>query len=144
MVDNPPKNMPRITPALAYDDPKAALEWLQEAFGFKVRFAVPGPDGGIVHSEVEVADGLIMVGPSGGMDSWSSPKSLDGKTTQSCYVFVDDVDAHYAHAKESGAGIVEELTDQFYGARTYRARDPEGHLWVFAQQVKDVSFDDFQ
>lgn len=144
MVKNPPENMPRITPALAYDDPKAALDWLEKAFGFKTRLAVPGPDGGIVHSEVEVADGLIMVGPAAAFENWKSPQSIGGSTTQSCYVFVGDVDAHYAHAKESGAEIIEELQDQFYGARTYRARDLEGHFWVFAQQVKDVSPDEFQ
>jgi hypothetical protein len=30
-------------------------------------------------------------------------------------------------------------TDQFYGDRTYRARDPEGHVWTFAQTVRHVS-----
>jgi hypothetical protein len=30
-------------------------------------------------------------------------------------------------------------TDQFYGDRTYRARDPEGHVWTFGQTVRHVS-----
>jgi hypothetical protein len=29
--------------------------------------------------------------------------------------------------------------DQFYGDRTYRARDPEGHIWTFGQTVKAMA-----
>jgi uncharacterized glyoxalase superfamily protein PhnB len=34
-----------------------------------------------------------------------------------------------------------EPEDQFYGARIYRAVDPEGHRWIFATQVRDVPAD---
>jgi uncharacterized glyoxalase superfamily protein PhnB len=34
---------------------------------------------------------------------------------------------------------VQEPTDQFYGDRTYRARDPEDHVWTFGQTVHHVS-----
>ncbi|MGH9018483.1 MAG: VOC family protein, partial [Acidimicrobiales bacterium] len=53
------------------------------------------------------------------------------------YVYVDDVDAHYATAKAAGAHIVRPLADQFYGDRTYAAEDPEGHQWSFARHVRD-------
>lgn len=53
-----------------------------------------------------------------------------------------DVDAHCARARAAGARIVAEPTDQFYGDRTYRAADPEGHHWVFAQHVRDVPADE--
>jgi len=32
--------------------------------------------------------------------------------------------------------ILQEPTDQLYGDRTYRARDPEGHVWTFGQTVR--------
>ncbi len=51
---------------------------------------------------------------------------------------MDDVDGHYERAKAAGAKIVEELADQFYGDRRYRAEDPEGHQWAFGQHVRDV------
>ena len=35
--------------------------------------------------------------------------------------------------------IVRELADQFYGDRTYSAKDPEGHIWTFGQAVRRVS-----
>src|ERR1700722_14669075 len=90
----PPAGWPRITPTLLYEDSKAAIAWLEKAFGFLARIQVPGPGGQIVHSELTLGDGVIMVGHV----SWSpsvqgrmvSPKSI-GKTTQSLFVFVDDL-----------------------------------------------------
>jgi uncharacterized glyoxalase superfamily protein PhnB/DNA-binding XRE family transcriptional regulator len=134
----PPEGWPRITPTLVYEDSKAAVPWLERAFGFVAREKVAGQDGQIIHSELTLGDGLIMVGhvslspsPQGRM---ASPKSL-GKTTQSLFVFVDDLDAHYAHAKAAGAQIVQEIETN-YGYRRYRALDIEGHEWCFAVKVE--------
>ena len=50
-----------------------------------------------------------------------------------------DIDGHCERARAAGAVIVAEPEEQFYGDRTYRARDPEGHNWTFAQPVRAVS-----
>jgi uncharacterized glyoxalase superfamily protein PhnB len=50
-----------------------------------------------------------------------------------------DVDAHCARARAAEATIVAEPEDQFYGDRTYRAVDLEGHVWTFSSHVRDVS-----
>ena len=50
-----------------------------------------------------------------------------------------DIDAHCARAHEYGAQIIEPPTTQFYGDRTYRCRDPEGHIWNVSQTVEVVS-----
>jgi uncharacterized glyoxalase superfamily protein PhnB len=55
------------------------------------------------------------------------------------FVYVDDVDKHFAQAKEAGAKILQEPKDQFCGDRTYGTEDPEGHQWYFAQHVRDVT-----
>lgn len=62
-----------------------------------------------------------------------------GYGTQHLTIFVEDVDAHYARAKEAGAEIVEELHDTVYGERQYGAKDIDGHLWLFSQHAEDVS-----
>ena len=49
------------------------------------------------------------------------------------------LDEHYERARAAGATIAAEPADQFYGDRTYRAVDPEGHCWTFAAHVRDVS-----
>ena len=100
---------------------------------------MPGPDGAIMHAELECADAVVMVGrPS---SEYRNPKRL-GQVTQSLYVFVDDVDKHFQHAREAGAKILEEPEDQFYGDRRYATEDPEGHHWYFAQHVRDVAPED--
>jgi len=137
MPKNPPENMPRITPYLHYENTAAALDWLAKAFGLKERLRLPGPDGGIAHAEMELEDGVVMLGTPG--PDYQSPNKRSGEVTQTLYVYVDDVDAHYDRAKAAGAKIVEEPVDQFYGDRRYGADDPEGHRWFFATHVRDVS-----
>ena len=136
MATNPPPDMPRITPYLYYEDVAAALAWLARAFGFRERLRLPGPDGGIAHAEMQLADGVVMMGRPG--PEYRNPKRL-GQPTQNLYVYVDDVEAHFRRAREAGARILEPPADQFYGDRRYAAEDPEGHQWFFAQHVRDVS-----
>jgi uncharacterized glyoxalase superfamily protein PhnB len=102
---------------------------------------MPGPDGQILHAEMESADGVVLLGcPS---PDYRNPAAL-GNATQSLYVFVDDVDAHFREAKAAGARILDEPADQFYGDRRYGAQDPEGHVWYFAQHVRDVAPEDMR
>lgn len=131
-----------IIPALSYDDPNAAIAFLEAAFGFETHLLVTDGDGRVQHGEVSIDGALVMLGPAGWADWAKSPRSAGGANTQSVHVEVADVDAHCARARAAGARIVAEPTDQFYGDRTYRAADPEGHHWVFAQHVRDVPADE--
>ena len=138
-VKNPPDGMPRITAGVYYEDSSSGLEWLEKAFGFKTRLKIPGPNGQIMHSELEYEDGLIFVGQACPDEKKTSPQTLDGGMTSSLYIYVDDVDAHCEHARAAGATIVKEPEDMFYGDRNYTAQDPEGHHWVFGQHIRDVT-----
>lgn len=127
-----------FTSSVSYKDPKAALAWLQKAFGFEITMLIESPGGDVrtMHSELSVGGrGRIMVGAE--WAAWTkSPASVGGANTQSVHVDIDtDVDAHCERARSAGAAIEAEPETQFYGARTYRARDPEGHVWTFAQRV---------
>jgi uncharacterized glyoxalase superfamily protein PhnB len=46
-------------------------------------------------------------------------------------VLVEDVDGHFARARDAGATILSEVEDTPVG-RHYRAEDPEGHRWMFS------------
>jgi uncharacterized glyoxalase superfamily protein PhnB len=140
-----PKGWPRLSQSIFYQDPAAALDWLCDAFGFELRLKVEGDGGEIVHSELTYGEGLVMVGGSGGKEDWQaimrSPKDLGGSNTQSICLFVDDVDAHCAHARQRGARVVREPSTSDYGDdywtdRSYGALDPEGHLWWFMQRLR--------
>jgi uncharacterized glyoxalase superfamily protein PhnB len=141
MPANPPENTPRITPYLYYEDVASAMDWLAGAFGMAERLRMPGPGGDIMHAEMELADGLIMLGCPA--QDYKNPKHL-GHLTQSLYVYVDDVDKHFEQAKRAGAVILAEPEDQFYGDRRYGAEDLEGHHWYFAQHVRDVAPEDMK
>jgi uncharacterized glyoxalase superfamily protein PhnB len=141
MPQNPPEGYPRVMPYLLYEDSDAALEFLVSAFGFKEKVRMTDDDGRVNHAEVEVGDGVIMLGTPG--EDFKNPNSLGGRT-QSIYVYVDDVDAHFEQAKNAGAKIVREPEDQFYGDRNYGVQDPEGHEWYFGTHVRDVSAEEMQ
>jgi uncharacterized glyoxalase superfamily protein PhnB len=118
--------MPSVIPTLRYKDAPRALEWLPQAFGFKVSAAHKDESGEVVHAELTYGpDGMVMLGP----DRDDAYGGHAGKGWM--YVVVEDADAHYAQAKAAGAEIVRELEDQDYGSRDYSARDFEGNLWSF-------------
>lgn len=130
-----------VSSAVTYVDPNAAFRWLEEAFGFEPVMVILDENERIAHSEMAFGNGLIMVG-----GEWSenhrSPKNLSGVNTQSVHIQLapgEDIDAHCAHARQAGAEILQMPDDQFYGDRTYRARDPEGHIWTFGVTVKKLS-----
>jgi uncharacterized glyoxalase superfamily protein PhnB len=117
---------------LNYDDAPAALDWLEQAFGFERTAVHDGPNGTIAHAELRFGDGLVMLGSAGRNDlGLKTPREL-GAVNQGVYVIVDDgIDAHFERARSAGAEIVRALHDTDYGSRDYVARDPEGNLWSF-------------
>jgi uncharacterized glyoxalase superfamily protein PhnB len=138
-MSDDPFRRPTFGAAVFYKDPLAALDWLAHAFGFERSMLITNRDGSFGHAEMTFGDGYIMVG-----SEWAaytaSPESTGGKNTQILHVQLDaGIDAHYARARAAGAAIVREPNDEFYGDRVYSARDPEGHVWTFAQHLRVVS-----
>lgn len=144
-----PSNFPRLSSAVVYQDAVKAIDWLCNAFGFEVRLKVEADDGSIVHSELTFGEGVIMVAQEKTekpnhpwQTAMRSPKSLEGSSTQSIMMYVDDADAHCAHARAQGARIVEEPATHDYGGdywadRSYGAMDLEGHIWWITQRLRD-------
>jgi uncharacterized glyoxalase superfamily protein PhnB len=145
-----PSGWPRVSVAIFYEDPRKAIDWLVRAFDFEVRMKVEGDDGSIVHSELVYGEGMFMISASGGgagpkegpdRSYWKSPKLIGGANTQSLMVYVDDVEAHCARAREAGAKITMEPKTSDYGEeywsdRTYEAVDLDGHHWWFAERLR--------
>ncbi|MCY3734284.1 MAG: VOC family protein [Chloroflexi bacterium] len=143
MSDAPATYEQRITPALSYADAPAAIEFLCRAFGFEERYRLEMPDGSIGHAELTYRDATISLASAWTEGGLGSPQSLPH--LHACIqVYVDDVDSHCERSKAEGAEIYEELGDQFYGDRTYRAHDLEGHRWWFHQRLREVSVEEMQ
>jgi PhnB protein len=133
-----------VVPMLTYEDARAALAWLADAFGFREQTdqRYENEDGSIGHAQLEAGGGLIMLASgSGGYESprrhretcesaarWSKvPWVIDGVLVE-----VDDVGSHFARARAAGARLLSELEEHPYG-RLYRVEDLEGHRWMFIQ-----------
>lgn len=114
-------------PIVPFSNPRAAIGWLEKAFGATALLVVPPePDQPLMHAEVKVGTGLIMVDDA---DRTDTPFALPGPVV--VYVVVDDPDALHDRAAAAGAEIVMGLTDQDYGSREFAARDPHGNVWSF-------------
>jgi uncharacterized glyoxalase superfamily protein PhnB len=121
----------RVTPYLFYEDAEAAVDFLTRAFGFEEHERAIGGGGGL-HVELRLEGDAVMLGQA----TWeyANPKKSDNATAM-VHVYLDeDVEAHRERARAAGAEIVTELTEQPNGDRRYDARDPEGHLWSFANR----------
>lgn len=133
-----PFNHATLGAGVFYRDPFAALDWLERAFGFQRSMLVVDKAGRLVHSEMRFGDAYIII-DSEWTERIASPLSTGGRNTQSLYLrLADGVDAHCERARAAGAIILQEPEDQFYGERTYRALDLEGHMWTFSQTVRHV------
>ncbi|MBV8691945.1 MAG: VOC family protein [Actinobacteria bacterium] len=133
---------PSIYPRLAYDDERAALEFLTRAFGFverrEARMDGKSPEDSVL-AWLDFGDGVVMIGRTElEVHMINSPTHTGGKVTAMLNVRVDDIDAHYERAIAEGAQIVMEINDAFYGNRRYEALDPEGHRWHFYESLEHV------
>jgi uncharacterized glyoxalase superfamily protein PhnB len=121
-----------IYPSFRYRDPRAAIAWLESAFGFVVHAVHEDDAGAIVHAELAADGALLMLGPQ--REDAFGDHVGHGWT----YVAIDDPDARFARATAAGAEVVRPLTDEEYGSRDFSVRDPEGNLWSFGTYAPAV------
>jgi uncharacterized glyoxalase superfamily protein PhnB len=131
---------PAFIPSVIYKNNRAALKWLQKAFGFEPTEVLTDAQDNVVHAEMSHGEGVVMI--SNEFTSWAkSPDSVGGANTQRVHVRLEKgIDGHCARARAAGAKITMDPADQFYGDRSYSAMDLEGHHWTFSQTVKAVTF----
>ena len=125
-----------VTPVLVYPDVRAAVDWLESAFGFEERVRI----GDAHRAQMRVgADGAVVLANVG-----SDRVAPDRRSnTHLIKVRVPDVDAAWARARERGARIVEDLTTWEYGERSGVVEDIGGHRWELTQTVRDVEPEDW-
>lgn len=123
-----PNDRPEIIPYLFYEDVPAALAFLSRAFGLTEDMRTGTPSGGM-HAEMRLGNARIMMGGGGSAHGMLSARQA-GVATMGVFVYLDDVDAHHARARQAGATVEQAPHDESYG-RTYTARDLEGHPWFF-------------
>lgn len=141
---------PAVVPCVFYKDPIAAMRWLEQAFGCETTELVVDGQGRVGHAEVSFRGCPIGIahewtGPQIGGAPMRSPASLDGANSQFLRLSVESgLDELCDRARAAGARITQEPEDQFYGARTFRAFDLEGHVWNFDQAVAQPSVEEME
>jgi uncharacterized glyoxalase superfamily protein PhnB len=122
--------MQTIFPILRYNNARAAIRWLCEAFGFVELFSVPESGDYVRHAQLKLGTNIIMLGSVRVEDGMKSPQTL-GAATQAICVYVENPDAHFERAHAAGATIAAPPSDSDFGARGYHVLDLEGHPWTF-------------
>lgn len=140
MSDRPPKpeNQPWMMPYLTVRDCSDSLAFYEKAFGFKKRFALDGPEGKLMHAEVQWNDAVVMMGPECAMEGQTqAPVNSGVNVPVSLFIYCEDVDAQYERAVAAGAESTMPPTDMFWGDRMCKVKDPDGYEWSFATNVAD-------
>lgn len=137
MANPVPEGFHSVTAHMILSDARAAIDFYKKAFGAEELFAMPGPDGGVMHAEIKIGDSIIMIGSEHPGCPQKSPKSLNG-TTVNIHLYVEDVDAAFKKAVDAGATPAMPPADMFWGDRYGAVADPFGHAWALATHVEDV------
>jgi len=133
-----------LTPFLTVRDAARAIEFYKKAFGAEVRGGVAkGPDGKVMHAELQIGDSVIMLSDEFPEFGSLSPQSTGG-SPMGLHIYVDGVDAAFDRAVKAGAQVEMPVMDQFWGDRYGRLKDPFGHKWSIATHVKDMSEDEMK
>jgi len=128
-----------VTPYLTVRDAARAIDFYKGAFGAVEKERMTGPDGkSVMHAELKIGDSIVMLSDEfPGMSTCRSPQSLGG-TTVALFLYVQDVDAAFKRAANSGCKVLMELTDMFWGDRFGKLEDPFGNQWSMATHKEDV------
>lgn len=139
MPDAVPSTRRTTTPYLSVRDTRAAIAFYEAAFGAqRVGPLLTLPNGGVAHAEIQIGDATVMLSDEN--PDWGnvSPLTL-GDSPVRIALNVEDADATFSRALEAGAESVIPVSDQFYGERAGRVRDPFGHYWIIGQRIEDLT-----
>lgn len=130
-------------PYLRVNGAAAAIAFYQQAFGAVERMRLTEPSGRIGHAELVIGPMVLMISeafPEYGLLAPDGDRTLGA----AIHLHVDNADAWATRAVAAGAVLEGEISDQFYGERGGRVRDPFGHSWILGHHIEDVSPEEMQ
>ena len=130
-----PEGYHTITPQLTLDNAAQAIEWYKKAFGAEELARSLGPDGKVMHAELEIGNSRIMMND---VMMGKGPKALGGSPA-SLWLYVENSDALYDRTVKSGATVQMPIADQFWGDRAGAVSDPAGYTWWIATRKEDFT-----
>ena len=113
------------------------------AFGAVDQFRLTEPSGRIGHAQLTLGPITLMLSVAYPEFDLLAPTSgkVDGA---SIHLHVDDGDALAANAVACSATLEMPPSDQFYGERSCKVRDPFGHQWLLGHEIEKVEVAEMQ
>jgi PhnB protein len=137
-----PEGYHSITPQLTCRDAAKAIEFYKSVLGATELMRMAGPDGKVMHAELQVGDSRLMVNDEfPGQAVAPAPTAVH---SSSLFVYNEDVDAVFGRAAGAGSRVDMPVSNMFWGDRYGKFTDPFGHQWGIATHVEDVSPEEMQ
>jgi uncharacterized glyoxalase superfamily protein PhnB len=135
-----PEGYTTLTPFLVCSPAAEAIRFYEEVFGATVVGRMDGPDGTVMHAELDLGDGRLQLSdPTDSYGLVAPTGQAQDKVSSSTCIYVPDVDDVFEKAVERGATVREKPTTFVTGDRFASIYDPFGHRWAVMTRVEDVS-----
>lgn len=141
-----PEGWHSLSPHLVIKDAAAAIEFYKKAFGAveECRLVMPGTNQ-VLHAGLRVGDSKLMIGGEFEGTECGAKSSLTlGGTPVAIHIYVANVDEAFNKALAAGAEIIMPPTDMFWGDRYGKLKDPFGHEWSIATQLRALNQEEMQ
>jgi PhnB protein len=129
-----PEGYRSVTPFLSIQGAGDAIEFYKRAFGAVERARMPGPEGSVMHAEIEIGDSVVMLADA----------TMNPPTQASLHLYVEDADTAWQRAVSAGAKVEMPLGDMFWGDRYGVLADAWGNRWSIATHKEDLSEEQMQ
>jgi PhnB protein len=134
-----PDGYTTLTPFLVCSPAAEAIAFYEEVFGATVVGRMDGPDGTVLHAELDFGLGRLQLGDPNEQYGLVVPDRSGDAVSSSTCIYVADVDAVFEKAVARGATVREKPATFVTGDRFASIYDPFGHRWAVMTRVEDVS-----
>ncbi len=142
-INSIPATYEGVTPYLIVKNTAEAISFYAAVFDAEVVMRLTGPRNVIVHADLKIGGGHIMLTEENPAAGWKSPQTVGGNPV-TMVIYVHDADTTVRKALDAGATEFRPVKDQFYGDRTGTITDPFGHLWTVATHKEDLTPQEIQ
>jgi uncharacterized glyoxalase superfamily protein PhnB len=132
-----------ITPFIVVSEADKAISFYEQVFDAKVVSRNDGPDGIVMHAELQIGNSIIQLSDPQPSHGLVAPGG-DHEVSTSLVLYVEDVDETFRRAVEAGATVRGEVQTFVTGDRFCGVFDPFGRRWAIMTRVEDVSREEAQ
>ncbi|MGE5177209.1 MAG: VOC family protein [Hyphomicrobiales bacterium] len=125
-----------VTATITVKDARKAIAFYEKALGATERGRFEGPDGKIMHAEIQIGTSPVMMNDE--VMGSRSPQTIGGSPV-SFYLYVEDAEAAHKKALAAGGKEIMAVTEMFWGDRMGQFEDPFGYRWTLATRIKEMT-----